>query len=644
MGRKVFRLLSSLFVMILLLSAKTVYADDAVVDIRGQASVQNAGWAGEQSATAVGNIITLGTPGSGLHVEALRLRADNDPNLDIQYSAYVQGSGWQGDVTGASTAATGQCAGTTGQGLAIEALKMNLTGASQNSYDINYRVYVGNIGWMGWTSNGAPAGTTNASLSVQAVQIRLIPKGSGLPPQGDAATTASYIPAAVYYQTHVQNVGWTGETTNGQISGTTGRGLRVEAMKIRTEDPSVMGISYQAHVQNIGWQNPVPATASSSDGVIAGTTGRGLRVEAVRISLTGEASRFFDVWYRAHVQNFGWMAWTSNGNSAGTAGMAFRVEALQIMVLPKGQQPTAGPAASTSYPFLGTDNIYCQAHVQNIGWQAAVKNGATAGTTGRSLRVEAIRLSTDAPGLGVSYRSHIQNIGWEDTWHSSGDSGTTGRGLRLEAMQIKLTGDASKYFDVYYRVHVQNFGWLGWAKNGESAGSEGYGYRMEALQVVIRYKGQGAPGSTARAYMVKPQFQDEMDAKANGYSSRTPYLILVNCGSHQVNIYNGSQNNWTRVQSYSCGNGAAGSPTIHGEFTVGIKEICFGHGYTCWYATQIYGDYLFHSVLYYPGSQSRVMDGRLGQAVSHGCVRLAIENAKWIYDNIPSGTKVVVYN
>jgi lipoprotein-anchoring transpeptidase ErfK/SrfK len=37
------------------------------------------------------------------------------------------------------------------------------------------------------------------------------------------------------------------------------------------------------------------------------------------------------------------------------------------------------------------------------------------------------------------------------------------------------------------------------------------------------------------------------------------------------------------------------------------------------------------------------MDDRVGMALSHGCVRLRLENAKWIYDNIPYGTKVVSY-
>ena len=31
-------------------------------------------------------------------------------------------------------------------------------------------------------------------------------------------------------------------------------------------------------------------------------------------------------------------------------------------------------------------------------------------------------------------------------------------------------------------------------------------------------------------------------------------------------------------------------------------------------------------------------------ALSHGCVRLNINNAKWIYDNIPAGSTVCVYH
>ena len=142
-------------------------------------------------------------------------------------------------------------------------------------------------------------------------------------------------------------------------------------------------------------------------------------------------------------------------------------------------------------------------HVQNIGWQTAVQDGATAGTSGQSKRLEAIKISLPNQGYsgGIQYRTHIQNIGWESSWKSNGAaSGTSGRALRLEAIQIKLTGDMAKNYDVYYRVHAQNFGWMGWAKNGASAGTAGYSYRLEAIQIKLVKKGGAAPGSTANAY------------------------------------------------------------------------------------------------------------------------------------------------
>lgn len=141
-----------------------------------------------------------------------------------------------------------------------------------------------------------------------------------------------------------------------------------------------------------------------------------------------------------------------------------------------------------------------------------------------------------------------------------------------------------------------------------------------------------------------PLVRDSIDQKAQGYSSATGYEILVNRSNHTVSIYTGSKGNWTRIKRFACGDGKPSTPTIEGVFSVGIKEKSFGHGYTCWYATQIRGNYLFHSVLYYPGSMTRIKDGRLGMGVSHGCVRLAIENAKWIYDNIPRSTRIVIYH
>jgi len=82
--------------------------------------------------------------------------------------------------------------------------------------------------------------------------------------------------------------------------------------------------------------------------------------------------------------------------------------------------------------------------------------------------------------IGVKYKTHVQNIGWQDFVTNGAQSGTMGKSLRLETIQIELTGGDAGLFDIYYQVHAQNVGWMGWAKNGNSAGTEGLSYRLEA--------------------------------------------------------------------------------------------------------------------------------------------------------------------
>lgn len=132
---------------------------------------------------------------------------------------------------------------------------------------------------------------------------------------------------------------------------------------------------------------------------------------------------------------------------------------------------------------------------------------------------------------------------------------------------------------------------------------------------------------------------------AQGQSSATDYLILVDTNKCRVGIFAGSQGRWSAIQYWLCSPGTSATPTVKGSFTIKNRGKVFGKEgqYSCWYFTRFYGEYLFHSVLYYPGSMTNIKDGRLGMPLSHGCVRLDINNAKWIYDNIPNGTKVYIY-
>ena len=160
--------------------------------------------------------------------------------------------------------------------------------------------------------------------------------------------------------------------------------------------------------------------------------------------------------------------------------------------------------------------------------------------------------------------------------------------------------------------------------------------------VVDRDSGSASQGFTFKQTTYIPSDRQEMVWKAQGYYSSTNWLILIDNTNNKVGIFNGSRGNWSLVQFWTCTTGKASTPTVLGEYQVGSRGYSFGHGYTCYYWTQFYNDYLFHSVLY-DEDTFRIQDGRLGQNLSHGCVRLDINNAKWIYNNIPSRTKVVSY-
>ena len=133
-----------------------------------------------------------------------------------------------------------------------------------------------------------------------------------------------------------------------------------------------------------------------------------------------------------------------------------------------------------------------------------------------------------------------------------------------------------------------------------------------------------------------------MFSKAQNYSSSSKYLILVNRDACKVGIYTGRKGTWKETKYWSCSPGKPSTPTISGIFRVGAKGKYFDSGVArCHWYTQFKGDYLFHSVLY--RRNGSLYDGRLGMKLSHGCVRLDINNAKWIYDIVPRGTTVVIY-
>ena len=267
----------------------------------------------------------LGTEGQCKRLESITLYFDNPTEYSgtLEYRVHVQDIGWTDWVT------AGNPAGTTGQAKRIEAIEIRLTGELADNYSVFYGVHIQDYGDMqGWVQDGALAGTTGESKRIEALAVVIVPKG-----MEDNIS--------VQYRVHVQDYGWESSyASDGKMAGTSGQSKRLEGIEMfLTGCPYSGGIQYKTHIQDIGWES-----GWTKNGEMSGTQGQSKRLEGICIELYGEVAEYYDIYYRVHAQDIGWMAWAKNGECAGTAGRSARLEGIQIVLVPKGD-----PAPSATY-------------------------------------------------------------------------------------------------------------------------------------------------------------------------------------------------------------------------------------------------------------------------------------------------------
>lgn len=129
-----------------------------------------------------------------------------------------------------------------------------------------------------------------------------------------------------------------------------------------------------------------------------------------------------------------------------------------------------------------------------------------------------------------------------------------------------------------------------------------------------------------------------------------PYYIRINRKQNCITIYTLDEKGEYTVpyKAMICSTGLYNG-TPRGEYQISTKyrwRELYGNVYGQ-YATRIHGGVLFHSVPYYRKSNSALCTekyNKLGQQASMGCVRLTVEDAKWIAENCPAGTTVEIYD
>ena len=131
-----------------------------------------------------------------------------------------------------------------------------------------------------------------------------------------------------------------------------------------------------------------------------------------------------------------------------------------------------------------------------------------------------------------------------------------------------------------------------------------------------------------------------------------PYMIKVNRALNTVTVFAKDDNGkYTKpYKAIVCSVGTEKTKTVLGTYKTSSKYRWRALQGNVWgqYATRIVGGILFHSVYYMkdgnPATLSAKEYNNLGSAASHGCIRISVADAKWIYENCPSGTTVVIYD
>lgn len=283
---------------------------------------------------------TSGTVGESKRLEAIQIKLPNGVSGSIEYRTHIQDIGWEKNWS-----KNGEKSGTEGQCKRLEAIQIRLTGEVAENYDVYYSVHAENFGWLGWAKNGEEAGTAGYGYRLEAIKIQLVTKGDKAPELIGTIKEAMKA-RLVGYQTHVQDYGTQAYVYDGAMAGTEGECKRMESIRMKLPSSVNSSIQYRSHVQDIGWEKNW-----ASNGSLSGTTGQCKRLEAIQIKLSGDVTKNYDVYYRVHAQDYGWLAWAKNGESSGTEGYAKRLEAIEVRLVPKGTTPDL-PASANEKAFI----------------------------------------------------------------------------------------------------------------------------------------------------------------------------------------------------------------------------------------------------------------------------------------------------
>lgn len=121
----------------------------------------------------------------------------------------------------------------------------------------------------------------------------------------------------------------------------------------------------------------------------------------------------------------------------------------------------------------------------------------------------------------------------------------------------------------------------------------------------------------------------------------------VNTSRQRVYVKAGRRTLYTMYCSTGTGDNATPTGTFHIQAERGkiFYNPTSGEGARYWVSWKDHGVYLFHSVPINKNGDYITQEAeQLGKtAASHGCVRLSVADARWVYQHVPYGMRVVIH-
>ena len=139
-------------------------------------------------------------------------------------------------------------------------------------------------------------------------------------------------------------------------------------------------------------------------------------------------------------------------------------------------------------------------------------------------------------------------------------------------------------------------------------------------------------------YMLPANVAEEW-INSEGFSSKTSWLFWANKYGQRVYIFQGKKGAWKLKKACRCGTGSIADgdlsdPGVYLSAKIYDKHKTYPgtHGGTL--------KYFMH---YSSAGGNGIHYGSVGKPSTHGCIALASTPVRWVYDNLPINTRVILY-